>query len=189
MSKGAWGGLITNASPFALPVGAAVEQVNLAADVAGQIYTRGGMWPVAFATQDAASGPFVDCHPYARNGQSWLLCMKDDGSLVSLAGPAYGEEPAAPLEPQLSAASGMASSYTMRYVVGAVDDPPQAPQPDPTALVSALFGGKASTSSWPYVANAASLCAGSGKQSHFVGGSAGTTVFPDSTAPSELCTA
>lgn len=189
MSKGAWGGLITNASPFALPVGAAVEQVNLAADVAGQVYTRGGMWPVAFAATSQASGPFVDCHPYAHDGQSWLLCMKTDGSLVALAGPAYGEPPDAPLEPQLSANNGMASSYTMRYVVDAVDAQPQAPQPDPAALVSALTGGKASTSSWTYAANANSLCAGASKQSHFVGGVAGTTVFPDSTSPSELCPA
>lgn len=187
MSKGAWGGLITNASPFAIPAGAAVEQVNLAADVAGQIYTRGGMRAVAFSDGSEGASALIDCHPYTLDGQSWLLCLNESGELVSLAGPAYGEEPSQPLEPQLTASGGMAASYTMRYVLDVAEDPPQPPPPDPNELISALSGGKAGTASWPYYLDANNDCAGEGKQRAFRGGRSGTYLYPASVSPSELC--
>jgi hypothetical protein len=187
MSKGAWGGLITNASPFALPAGAAVEQVNLACDIAGQIYTRGGMWPIAFSPSSGSSAGLVDCHPYSRDGQSWLLCLRDDGTLVALQGPAYGPEPERPIEPQLEAEDAVGSSYTMRYVVDVDEPPPDPPTPDPTQLYSTLRGGRATTSSWSFAVNANALCEGSGKLSAFRSGSAGSSVYPPSVAGSELC--
>ena len=45
-----WGGLATNASPYSMPPGAAVTQVNLQAIVPGQISVRPGATSVSFAT-------------------------------------------------------------------------------------------------------------------------------------------
>jgi hypothetical protein len=43
-----FGGLITNASKYALPPGAASEQVNLTLYTPGQLTSRGGAKPVAY---------------------------------------------------------------------------------------------------------------------------------------------
>lgn len=45
-----WAGLATNASPYSIPPGAAVTQVNLQAIVPGQISVRPGTSSVSFAT-------------------------------------------------------------------------------------------------------------------------------------------
>lgn len=44
-----WAGLVTNASPYALPPGAAVVQVNLQAISPGQVSVRPGLNAVTFA--------------------------------------------------------------------------------------------------------------------------------------------
>lgn len=38
-----WSGLVTNASPYSLPGGACVRQVNLQCRAPGQLQTRGGL--------------------------------------------------------------------------------------------------------------------------------------------------
>ena len=50
-----WGGLATNASPYAIPPGAAVTQVNIQAIVPGQISVRPGTTSVSFASHSAAT--------------------------------------------------------------------------------------------------------------------------------------
>lgn len=41
-----WSGLVTNASPYALPGGACVRQVNIQCKAPGQLETRGGLQAV-----------------------------------------------------------------------------------------------------------------------------------------------
>lgn len=45
-----WKGLVTNASPYAIPVGAAVTQVNLQAIVPGRLNVRPGLNAVTFTS-------------------------------------------------------------------------------------------------------------------------------------------
>lgn len=187
MRVDAWGGLMTNASPFALPAGAAVEQVNLCADVPGQIYSRGGMRPVAFV-QD--SGAVLDCYPYSFDGRTFLVSLLADGSLVALESPAYGPELDHAAEPQLATSEvPMAASYTTRYIAGSADtDTPITPSPEANGF-GLLYGGSATTTAWTYSLNANSLCSGQGKVSAFSCGNAATVTVPPSLTASNMCPA
>lgn len=182
-----WAGLVTNASPFALPAGAAVEQVNLACHIPGQIQTRGGMRRVACV--EPADG-VLDCYPVEFAGRTYLLALKSDGSVAALESPAYGPETSLPAEPNLSVASGQRGfSYTLRYVDGAfgaiTDSPPPAPPVTGTYVV-VLDGGVPSTPSWPYFVDANDACEGAGKVTDIDGGSANTT-FQEELQESALC--
>lgn len=50
-----WRGLVTSGSPYALPVGAAVTQVNLQCRRPGELVTRGGQASVTFTTHTAGA--------------------------------------------------------------------------------------------------------------------------------------
>lgn len=50
-----WAGLVTNASPYALPPGAAVTQVNLQIISPGQIAVRPGLQAVTFDAHTASA--------------------------------------------------------------------------------------------------------------------------------------
>ena len=54
-----WSGLVTNASPYALPVGAAATQVNLQILSPGRVTVRPGDAVVSWATQTGATDPVV----------------------------------------------------------------------------------------------------------------------------------
>lgn len=54
-----WSGLATNASPYAIPPGAAVTQVNLQILSPGQLVVRPGLVNVSFTTHTAGSQPIV----------------------------------------------------------------------------------------------------------------------------------
>lgn len=107
MSEQTWAGLVTNASPYAIPPGAAVEQVNIVNYIPGQLTSRGGMKLVA-----ADVG--VDICPYLDGGTVKLLSLSASGvSLVSVSNEA---SIATPTEPVLSPSSGQVqSSYTGRF--------------------------------------------------------------------------
>lgn len=188
MRTKAWGGLITNASPFALPAGAAVEQVNLSAHVPGQLSSRGGMRPVATVGQQP---PLLDIYPFDLDGKTHLVGLTASGELVALESPAYGEELASPVEPQLSVSAGqVAVSYTHRILDGESDGPstdPAPPSPPVSQYISSLDGGRSSTQQWPLYVDASQQCDGAGKESVFVGGTAATSKYPASLMASELC--
>lgn len=59
-----WGGLATNASPYSIPPGAAVTQVNLQAIVPGQLSVRPGHNAVAFASLTAGTTPIRSAMRY-----------------------------------------------------------------------------------------------------------------------------
>lgn len=52
-----WSGLVTNASPYAVPPGAAVTQLNLQAIIPGQIGVRPGHNAVTFSSLTAGTSP------------------------------------------------------------------------------------------------------------------------------------
>lgn len=100
-----WKGLITNASPYALPAGAATEQVNLQTNVSGQIVTRGGMWPLNVLPVE-----YVDIYPYLFNGATKLIALRANGQLDATPSPAAGTAPSNPSVPTLSPGSGQVQS-------------------------------------------------------------------------------
>ncbi len=51
-----WGGLVTQASPYAIPPGGATQQVNFTLAKPGQLTSRGGMREMAFPSLDSPSG-------------------------------------------------------------------------------------------------------------------------------------
>lgn len=113
MRADSWGGLVTNASPFVVPIGAAVEQVNVGVNVPGVLRVRGGMRPVAMSP---SADSLIDIVSVDVGGLPVLLCVSDDGAVAAHDAPDRGEELPAPSEPTLSAPLGQVStSYTMRY--------------------------------------------------------------------------
>jgi hypothetical protein len=146
MKADQWAGLVTKASPYILPAGAAVEQVNLALTIPGQLTTRDGMRKVVCT---ASASNVLDCFPYDYNGTTVLFALTASGELVALPSPAYGPETTAPNEPPLTLTSSQTgTTYTQRFIVGQASEtpPPAPPAPD---YVGELFGGLASTASWP----------------------------------------
>ena len=187
MRTDSWKGLVTKASPFAVPPGAAVEQVNLGTRTPGQLTARDGMRAVA--SLPAVSG-VVDCCSYEFGGKVFLLSLTDAGELIASESPAYGPATASPAEPQLAVSSGQtATSYTQRYlsgVDGAASDP--APQPPGTELrFGLLSGGRANTATWPYKLDANGLCPGASKTAAFAAGNAATSSVPPSLTPASMC--
>lgn len=59
-----WAGLVTNASPYSLPPGAAVTQVNLQVISPGQVSVRPGSTSVSFATHAGSTSPVVVAFRY-----------------------------------------------------------------------------------------------------------------------------
>lgn len=55
-----WKGLITNASPYALPPGAAVTQVNFQCRRPGELTTRSGQAAVTFATHSGSTSQVIE---------------------------------------------------------------------------------------------------------------------------------
>jgi hypothetical protein len=113
MRADSWGGLVTNASPFVVPIGAAVEQVNVGVNVPGVLRVRGGMRPVSVSPPVSSLADIVSVDVA---GLPILLCMSDSGAITAHGAPDRGTELPAPSEPTLSAPLGqVATSYTMRY--------------------------------------------------------------------------
>lgn len=59
-----WSGLVTNASPYAIPPGAAVTQVNLQVLSPGNVTVRPGTAAVSFAAHTGSTAPIVRAFRY-----------------------------------------------------------------------------------------------------------------------------
>lgn len=127
MRVDSWGGLITNASPYAIgdkAPGAATVQDNLTGIVPGQVSVRGGMRPVRYTAWSGATPPVatstatpatLDCFSYDFQNKKRLIVLGADGKLLALESPAAGDLPAAPTFPALDAtASTITTDYSMR---------------------------------------------------------------------------
>lgn len=65
-----WAGLVTNASPYSLPPGAAVTQVNLQVISPGQLVVRSGVTAASFAAHTGSTAPIIRAFCYPRETDS-----------------------------------------------------------------------------------------------------------------------
>ena len=100
-----WKGMITNASPYALPPGGAVVQENLESHIPGQLVSRGGM---KYASADVTS--CLDMHPVAVSGVTKILALTDEGDLVLRDAPEEIDFDTEPVSVDLSPSSGQVQS-------------------------------------------------------------------------------
>jgi hypothetical protein len=121
MAEGLWAGLVTNASPYAIPPGAAVEQTNLVTTVPGQLATRGGMWPAA-STPTATA--VRDVYPRVTSTATQMVALNASGELVLLSSISYGTAPAAPLSPTLAPSAGQVQSNYLGDFYDHAGEPP-----------------------------------------------------------------
>lgn len=106
-----WKGLITNASPYALPAGAATEQVNLQCHIPGQLITRGGMAPAVTGVLATPIATEVrDLYPFRNAGTTKLVGLTPSGTLVAFSGPTVGQSPAVPSVSAMTPTSGQVRS-------------------------------------------------------------------------------
>ena len=65
-----WAGLVTNASPYVIPPGSAVTQVNLQVLTPGRLSVRPGTVSVSFSTHTGSTSPIVRAFRYPRSTDS-----------------------------------------------------------------------------------------------------------------------
>lgn len=76
-----WAGLVTNASPYAIPSGAAVTQVNLQVIVPGQLTVRPGLRAVSWSSLAGGTSP-VRAMFRAPCGSTERVLYQDDAGVV-----------------------------------------------------------------------------------------------------------
>lgn len=83
-----WAGLVTNASPYSLPPGAAVTQVNFQLLNPGQLTVRPGLVNVSFATHTAGAQPIVTLVNYQHSTFPQVVYQNSSGGIYVGKGPA-----------------------------------------------------------------------------------------------------
>jgi hypothetical protein len=73
-----WAGLATNASPYGLPPGATVEQVNLQCLSPGRVTPRNGL----ASTVLAGNSPIIQTFLYHHDGQATIVYQREDGTVA-----------------------------------------------------------------------------------------------------------
>jgi len=81
-----WAGLVTNASPYAIPPGAAVTQVNLQVISPGQIVVRPGTTSVSFSSHTGSTQPIIKAFRYPGATES-VVYQNSSGTLFVARGP------------------------------------------------------------------------------------------------------
>lgn len=106
-----WVGLVTNASPHAIPPGATVDQVNLGTETPGQLTVRGGMRVLSTLGVNTA----YDIHGYVSGGYYYAIYLNGFGGISYVKSPQYQAAPSAAVEPTLAPTGKLSSSsYTQR---------------------------------------------------------------------------
>lgn len=87
-----WGGLITAASPYIVPPGGSVEQINAQSLYPGQLTVRGGMTPVSAGGADPRSvtgGAVLEMWGYATgsNDTETIFAFTSGGQIVQIENP------------------------------------------------------------------------------------------------------
>lgn len=80
-----WAGLVTNASQYAIPPGAAVEQVNLQCLVPGQLTCRPGMAAVVFPNPSTTTQAIVRAFRYQHGSSEHIVYQDAAGNIYSSA--------------------------------------------------------------------------------------------------------
>lgn len=76
-----WAGLVTNASPYAIPPGAAVTQVNLQCLNPGQIVVRPGMAAVSWASHTGSTAAVVRAFRYQHSTADTVVYQNASGAI------------------------------------------------------------------------------------------------------------
>lgn len=74
-----WRGLVTNGSPYALPPGAAVTQVNFQCRRPGELTARNGQTSVTFSTHSAGSTQVVEMFRCPIGASESVIYQSADG--------------------------------------------------------------------------------------------------------------
>jgi hypothetical protein len=74
-----WRGLVTNGSPYALPVGAAVTQVNFQCRRPGELTARGGQVAASFTTHSAGTTQVVEMFRCPVGASECVIYQSADG--------------------------------------------------------------------------------------------------------------
>ena len=78
-----WSGLVTNASPYSIPPGSTVQQVNLQCLVPGQLTVRPGMQSISFASPDTTSSAVRVAFRYQQATGEHLVYQDSGGRIYS----------------------------------------------------------------------------------------------------------
>lgn len=81
-----WAGLVTNASPYSLPPGAAVTQVNLQVISPGQLAVRPGLQAVTFDSYTGATSAIRAAFRYPGVPDA-ILHQNEAGAILIAKGP------------------------------------------------------------------------------------------------------
>jgi hypothetical protein len=82
-----WAGLATNASPYSLPPGAAVTQVNLQIINPGQLVCRKGATTITFATTSGTTVPVLKAMRTPYGGVEKVVYQNSSGQVFVAQGP------------------------------------------------------------------------------------------------------
>lgn len=82
-----WAGLVTNASPYALPPGAAATQVNLQVVSPGQISVRPGLVNVSWTTHTAGAASIIKIINFQSSTFPQVVYQNASGELRVAQGP------------------------------------------------------------------------------------------------------
>lgn len=74
-----WGGLATNASPYSLPPGGMVEQINLQCLSPGKLNTRRGL----SMTDLQNNSPVIRVFLYHANNQATVVYQRENGEVYT----------------------------------------------------------------------------------------------------------
>ena len=82
-----WAGLVTNASPYALPPGAAVTQVNVQVISPGRAAVRDGVSQLSWSTHSASTSPVISIHRVHSGTTETALIQDAAGQIYVARGP------------------------------------------------------------------------------------------------------
>ena len=82
-----WAGLATNASPYVVPPGAAVTQVNLQVLIPGQLTLRPGLAAVTWAQHTAGTQPIVSAIRFQHSTTEQVVYQNASGHVYVAKGP------------------------------------------------------------------------------------------------------
>lgn len=156
-----WFGLVTNASPFAVPDGAATELINMRAK-SGRMVTRGGMRRIT-AAGGGLTQTLLDCYAVEIGGQPVLIAMNDAGELIDLRSPMHVDSPLVPVLPMSVGDNEVATDYAQNLAskdadYSGGDTLPGELPPTPASGTFVVDGGSASDDAFLYAVDGNADC-------------------------------